>query len=166
VRADQAKAALKGANPLDWAIIGAGALAFLLSLFGGYYTYKVTIEGEDSLLQGALGVDNTSSFNAWHGFLGWFAAVMALAAAVLMVLGLMGVIANRTVLRLGVAAAFGVAALSVLLALLVVPGSDENQSFGGVSIDVDPGHGITYWLSLVVILAGAALAALRMRAKD
>lgn len=166
VRGDESRAAMKSANPLDWAIVGAGVLAFLLSLFNGYYTYKVTVEGEDSALGDIPGLDSSTSFNAWHGFFGWFAALMALAAAVLMILGLVGVIANSRIVRLGVAAAFGIAALSALVALLVVPGSDADQSIADITFDVDPGHGLVYWLSLLVILAGAALAAMRMKAND
>ncbi|MEJ7744670.1 MAG: hypothetical protein WKF73_20305 [Nocardioidaceae bacterium] len=169
VRGDQAKAAMKSANPLDWAIVGAGVLAFLLSLFDGYYTSKFTVDGDDSLFETLPGASDAGSINAWHGFdgpFGWFAALLALAAAVIMVLGLLGVIANKSAVRLGVLAAFGLAALCALLALLVVPGNDADQSSGGITIDIDPGHGVTYWLSLLVILAGAALAAMRRKAND
>lgn len=166
VSGDSAKAAMKSANPLDLGIIGAGVLAFLLSLFTGYYTYKVTVDGDDSLFGELPGASDAGSMNAWHGFFGWFSALLALAAAVVMVLGLLGVIANKSAVRLGVLAAFGIAALCALLALLVVPGSDADQSIGGVTIDINPGHGITYWLSLLVILGGTALAFLRKDATD
>ncbi len=163
---NQAKIALQGANPLDWGIVGTGIAAFLLSLFSGYYTFQVEVDGDDSLFGELPGASDAGSINAWHGFFGWFAALMALAAAVLMILGLLGVIANRSAVRLGVLAAFGVAALCVLLALLVVPGDDADQSIGGITIDINPGHGITYWLSLLVILGGTALAFMRKDAKD
>ncbi|MBA2445319.1 MAG: hypothetical protein H0V49_08310 [Nocardioidaceae bacterium] len=160
----QAKTALQSAHKFDLGIIACGLLAFLLSLFSGYYTYKVTVEGEDPLFGDMPG--SSASFSAWHGFFGWFAALMALVAAILMILGLLGVIANRSAVRLGVLGAFALASLCVLLALLVVPGSDADQSFSGITVDVNPGHGITYWLSLLVILGGTALAFMRKDAKD
>ncbi|MEJ7743706.1 MAG: hypothetical protein WKF73_14920 [Nocardioidaceae bacterium] len=116
MRGDRTKATMKSANPLDFGIVGAGVLAFLLSLFTGYYTHTVSVEGDDSVLATIPGLDDSTSMNAWHGFFGWFAALMALAAAALMILGLAGVIAQKKIVRLGVAAAFGVAALSALLA--------------------------------------------------
>ena len=48
----------------------------------------------------------------------------------------------------------------------MVPRDDADQSIGGITIDINPGHGITYWLSLLVILGGTALAFIRKDAKD
>jgi hypothetical protein len=53
----------KSVNPLDWGLLAAGPLAFIFSLFS-WYTYS-------------LGPYD-ASLNAWHGFFGWFAVLLAL----------------------------------------------------------------------------------------
>lgn len=148
---DQVKAAVRSANPLDLGIVGAGVLAFLFSLFS-YYTASV-------------GLGSTSG-SAWHGFFGWFAALVALAVAALLALHLMGIRPLDAALTRTVAlGGFALATLCVLLALFIVP---NVINCGGISIcdAVNKGHGIGYWLSLIVILAGLALAFLRKDARD
>lgn len=146
VNADQMKAAVRSAHPYDLGIIAAGVLAFLFSLFS-YYTYSK-----------AIGSGSTS---AWHGFFGWFAALVALAVAVLLALHLMGIRPlDASLTRLVALAGFALATLCVILALFVVPGGD----LGGIGID--KGHGIGYWLSLITILVGLALSFLRKDARD
>src|SRR5882672_12464275 len=65
-----------GFNPaavdrLDWGILAAGFLAFIFS-FVSYYTVSY---------HGASG-----SENAWHGFFGWFAMLVAVAASIVLAL--------------------------------------------------------------------------------
>src|SRR4051812_26297170 len=64
-------------NPLDWGIIGAGALAFIFSLFR-YYTVTVSFGGQSA----------SASASAWHGFFGWFAALLAVAGAAVVAMDL------------------------------------------------------------------------------
>jgi hypothetical protein len=136
--ADATKAAFAGANRSDLVIIAAGVLAFILSLFP-YYTASI----------GGFGGSET----AWHGFWGWFAALIALAGAVVLALPLFGVRVSLPT-RLVVLACFGVAALCVFIAGLTWPGGS------GVPGSVT-GHGFGYWASLVVILVGLVFAAFR-----
>lgn len=169
VSSSPAKSAAKDASPLDWAIIGAGLLAFLLSLFTGYYTYTTTLEGDDETLleEVSNNLDLTDSMNAWHGVFGWLAALLALAGAAIVLLGVLGILKKMRIVQLGAVGAFGLATLCALVALLVVPGNDDDVSLpGGATFKIDPGHGLTYWLSLALILLGLALSVARMRSKD
>jgi hypothetical protein len=136
--ADATKAAFQGANRSDLVIIAAGVLAFILSLFP-YYTASI----------GGFGGSET----AWHGFWGWFAALVALAGAAVLALPLFGVRASLPT-RLVVLACFGVATLCVLIAGLTWPGG------GGVPGSVT-GHGFGYWASLIVIVVGLVFSAFR-----
>ncbi|MBS2940247.1 DUF5336 domain-containing protein [Nocardioides sp. J2M5] len=153
-QANEAVATLKKGNPLDLATIGAGLVVFLGS-FLPYYTVSVD----------AFGASSSASATAWHGFFGWFGALLALAGAVVLVLHLL----SRPLpvpVRLTVLGLFAVAALCTLLALFVLPGgSCDDTLFGGSVCDlIDQGHGIGYWLALLGSLAGTALAALRRTA--
>jgi hypothetical protein len=148
MNADQMKAAVQGANQYDLGIIAAGVLVFLLSLFPGYYTFDV----------GAV----DGSYNAWHGFFGWFAAVLALAGAGLLAARLFANVSLPFPTRLTVLGLFGAALLFVIIAGLTWAGQDT----GGVDIGKYTGHGFTYWLSLILIIAGGALAFMRKDAND
>ena len=135
----------KAVNPFDWCIMGAGVLAIIFSFFS-YYTA--------SLRTPVFTI--TQSFWAWHGFFGWFAAVVALLAAAVLsvvVLGHVSVPFHRPATVVG----FAIATVSVLVALWVLPGSVPHGS------DVSNGRGVGYWLSLIVIALGLVLAFLRMR---
>ncbi|WP_322920614.1 hypothetical protein [Nocardioides renjunii] len=147
---------LKGADRLDLGIIGAGALAFLGSLLP-YYTVSVD----------AFGSSVSESATAWHGFFGWFGAVLALAGAGLLLARLLGVSLSLPVpVRTLVLGLFAVAALCTVLALFVVPGgSCDEDAFGASVCDlIDQGHGFGYWLALLATLVGTALAAVRRSA--
>jgi hypothetical protein len=140
----------KSVNPLDWGIIAAGVLAFLFSFFS-YYSATAKVE------IGGFRQSASAHENAWHGFFGWFAAFVALAAAVVLALHLIAKIRLPFPVRLAVLAGFGLSTLCVLLALLIVPiDTGTAGTFSGVKID--KGHGFGFWLSLIVILAGTGLA--------
>lgn len=152
--ADQAVETLKSADRLDLGTIGAGLLVLIGSLLP-YYTVSVDF----------LGVSNSASVNAWHGFFGWFGALLAVAGAGVLVAKLLGVRlpvpARTTVLGL-----FAGAVLCTVLALVVFPGgSCDDALLGGSVCDaVDQGHGFGYWLALLASVAGLALAVVRRSA--
>ncbi len=139
--ADKTKTAFQGAHKFDLGIIAAGIVAFFAG-FMPFYTLSV----------GGFG---GGSENAWHGFFGWFGVLCALAGAVIVALSIMGV-SLPVPTRLAALAAFGVATICLILALFVTP----LPSCGGLC---NEGHGFGYWLALIVVLAGLALAALRYR---
>jgi hypothetical protein len=141
---------LKAAHRLDLATIGAGVLAFLASLMP-YYTVSYSGVG--------------GSFNAWHGFFGWFGALCALAGAAVLVARILGV-ALPVPVRTTVFSLFAVGAFCTLLALFVWPGGgcDDSGVMVGVCDLFDQGHGFGYWLALLASFAGAALAAARRSA--
>jgi hypothetical protein len=117
-------------------------LAFIFS-FVSYYTFSA----------GPFSV----SESAWHGFFGWFGMLAAIvgSAAVGLTLFMPHVklpMANRLVAVI----AYAVAALCVILALFIVPGYLGYDTSG-----VSKGHGVGYWISLIVILAGLVLSLMR-----
>jgi hypothetical protein len=134
-------------NPLDWGIIGAGVLAFIFSLFS-YYTVTVSFGGQSA----------SASASAWHGFFGWFAALLAVAGAAVVAMDLFAPQVKLPIAtRLAGLALFAVATLCVILALFVFPGGDVS------GVGVDEGHGFGYWASLIVILAGTVLSLMRLQ---
>jgi hypothetical protein len=147
--ADQMKASVQAANPYDLGIIATGILAFIFSLFS-YYTVSYSAAGFGGV---------SGSESAWHGFFGWFAALLALAASAVLAAALFARVRMPFPVRLAVLVAYAVAALCVIIALFVIPGKVD-------AAGIDWGHGIGYWLSLIVILVGTALAFMRKDAVD
>lgn len=137
----------KTVNPLDWSILGIGLLTFIFS-FVSYYTVTVSYAGFSA----------SASENAWHGFFGWFAMLLALVGSAVVAMELFAPQVkmpwpNRVV---GLAA-YALATLCVILALFVFPGG--NYSGPGV----DEGHGFGYWASLVLIIAGLVVSLMRVQ---
>ena len=144
----------KTVNPLDWALLGIGVVLFLFSFFE-YYTVSVG--------------PYSDSASAWHfgsgSFLGWFAFIAGLAAAVIVALGLF-----MPTVKLPVAnyvAAVGLFAISAVLYILgfIVIGPDDS-SCGGNSACENAfsdafGFGFSYWLSFILVIAGAVIALMR-----
>lgn len=159
------RAAVQGAHKYDLGIVAAGVLAFILSLFP-YYKGSVSTSGNVAGLGSAFGSES-GTWSAWHGFFGWFAALLVLVAAGLIVAHLLRV-ALPVPLRLTVLGLFGAALLCTILSFFVspLPGSEGKQSFGGVTIEYSKGMGWGFWLFLLVVLAGTGLAFLRKDATD
>ena len=149
-----AKQALASAHKFDLGVIGAGAVAFLGSLLP---FYTVSFE--------TLGLSSDASYNAWHGFFGWFAVLAALAGSGLVLAHLLGVggklpIAART----GALIAYAVAVAAMVVALFVHPSGscDDVEGVGANVCDsIDLGRGFGFWLTLLAVLAGLVLAWLR-----
>jgi hypothetical protein len=154
--ADQMKSAVQGANPYDLGIIAAGVLAFIFSLFA-YYTISVNVSG--------LGAGSDSA-SAWHGFFGWFAALLAVAASAVLAATLFAKVKLPFPVRLSVLIAYGVALLCVILALFIIPGKVDCNGISQCEDAYDYGHGVGYWISLIVILVGTVLAFLRKDAEE
>lgn len=150
----------KTVNPLDWGIIGAGLLAFIFS-FVSYYSYTVKVSG------GGIAVSSaTGTWNAWHGFFGWFAMLCAVLGSVAVAAELFAPQIKLPIpTRLAGLGLYALATLSVILALFIVPGRTTGGSFFGTSVSVDKGHGIGFWISLIVIIAGLVLSLMRFQAK-
>jgi len=134
-------------TPLDCGIVASGVVAFVLAFFG-YYTVSVD------------GVTRTAG--AWHGFFGWFAAVIALLAALVVVVtfALPGRPHRPPPYRI-VLALFAIATLSVLAALFT-SGFDTSRAHG-LGVAADTGHGFGYWISLVAIIVGTVLSLARVQ---
>ena len=142
----------KSVNPLDWGIIGAGLLAFILSLMS-FYSYTVK-EGGRSF--------GTGHLNAWHGFFGWFGVLLAIIGSVLVAIAVFAPHVKLPVpARLAALGAYAAATLCLILALFIVPGDTSGVSAFGVK--VDKGHSIGYWITLIVIIAGLVLSLMRFQ---
>jgi hypothetical protein len=141
----------KSVNQLDWGILGAGVLIFIFS-FVSYYSYS----GKGGLS------DYSVTDNAWNGFFGWFAMLLALIGSAVIALELfMPHMKLPFPNRLVGLACYAVATLSVLLALLVVP--DYGGGGPGYDSAVDEGHSFGYWVSLILIIVGLVLSFLRFQ---
>jgi hypothetical protein len=137
----------KTVNPLDWGILAAGVLALIFSTFD-YYTVSVSFDG----------VSESASASAWHGFFGWFAAILALAGAIAIAVDIFAPhIQTPMPRRLAALGLFALATICVIIALFVFPG-DVPEGSG-----VDTGRGFGYWVSLIVIIAGLVLALMRFQ---
>lgn len=127
-------------TPLDIGIVGAGVLAFVFS-FISYYT--VTVSG------------STRTTGAWHGFYGWFAAVVALLGALVLVAAFVSPGQRWSPPYRVVLVVFTIATLSVVAALFTSGfGTSRVHALG---VAADTGHGYGYWTSLVAIIAGTAM---------
>jgi hypothetical protein len=133
-------------NPMDWGILGVGFLVIIFSFFD-YYTVSVRFAG----------FSESDSASAWHGFFGWFAALVALIATALVALEIFApTVKVPFPIRLVSLGGYALATLCVILALFIYPGSGYSGP-GGV------GHGFSYWISLVLIIGGTVLSVLRLK---
>lgn len=129
---------------LDLAIIAAGAVALAAS-FLSYYTASV-----------AYATDSTT---AWHGFYGWFGAVLATLGAAVVATGAGARRGERAVLRCVLALLlYCLAAVSTFLALFT-KGYTTSRVIGA---SADTGHGYGYWTCLAATTLGAVLSGLRL----
>ena len=137
-------------SPFDWAIMGVGFLAFVFSFFSSYYTVHFKGTGF-----GSYG----GSESAWHGFFGWFAAFVALlSAALVAVEHFAPQLKLPFPVRLVSLGGFVLAFLSALLALVVFPESVPS------GLGISTGRGFAYWVDLILIIAGAVLSFLQLKA--
>ena len=108
------------------------------------------------------------SESAWHGFFGWFAALVAVLAAILLAYTCFGP-KMAIPIRLVVFGGFALALLSVILAFFIHPGTGQGGTRSGqiggctLTFEAHIGHGFGYWASLIVIAIGAAVAYLQLR---
>ncbi len=131
----------KTVNPLDWGIVAAGALAFIFSLFD-YYSAS------------AFGY-STSESAFGDGFLGWFAALLALAATVVIAMTLFKPQVNMPAApRLIALGLFAVAFLCSLITLFLNPTDVPDKYFS---------HGFGYWASLILIIVATVLTLMRFQ---
>ena len=145
-------ASLTAAHRYDQGILLAGVLALIGSVLP-FYTISVDI----------MGVSNSDSASAWNGFFGWFGVVAAVAGSTVLLLHLLGQ-DPRVPVRLTVLVAYGVAVICTLIAMFVVPGGgcDELEMMGtDLCEGIDFGRGFGFWLTLLAVVGGLALAVLR-----
>jgi hypothetical protein len=119
----------KRVTPIEWAGIGAGALAFIVSFFPWY-----DLPGELDDLFGTI--------SAWDmGFLAWFPVLLLLGAGVIVLLPHLGTqVPNLAMIWLGLA---GLALLFLLLRWVTLP-----DYFGA-----DGGLGFGYFIGLLIAIA-------------
>jgi hypothetical protein len=130
---------VKRITPLEWAGIGAGALAFIASFFPWY---SISYDGPS--LPGLSAFSASGSLSAWGvGIGGWLPVLLLMAAAVIVLLPHFGTtVANGVMIWLGLSAA---ALVIVLIRWLTLPGED------GLGFSQGAGFGI-----IIGVLAAAA----------
>lgn len=143
---------VKRVSTLEWAGIGAGLLAFIVSFFPWY-----------SVSYGGFG----GSLSAWNTGIGaWLPVLMLLAAAVLILLPHFGVQVPRlTLIWLGLAAG---AAVIILLRWLTLPDDGGIGDLGllGQESGIESGAGFGLIVGLVVAVASAVVAFLAFRGAE
>jgi hypothetical protein len=135
---------------MDWGILGAALLTLIFS-FLPYYTLRIS---------GITGFPGGSgNINGWHG-LTWIPPMAALAILTLLGLALFVPSVKLPVpTRLVILVLWAVSLLTILIGLVWVPIS--TSGFGNI---FHKGHGIGYWLSAIVVIAGGVLSFLRLKA--
>jgi hypothetical protein len=122
-------------------------------------------------VDGPACVGTIATHDAWHGFFGWSAVVLALLAALCALASMPGS-RRRAVMAYATLALDALATVCLLVALAVVPdvvGStgDLTQALGGgvhYSDLVANHHAWGFWVSLALAVVGLAAAALRVLA--
>ena len=137
---------LKSVDPLDLALLGVGLLTFIFS-FISYFKASADFGG---------GVSVSDSTHAWHG-VGFLAELLTLAATVVLAIALfVPTIKMPFGVRIAVLAGWALGLVFTLICLAYSPYA------GGVGLD--RGHGFGYWISLILVIAGTALAVMRLKA--
>jgi hypothetical protein len=142
---------VKRVTPLEWAGVGAGLLAFVVSFFP-WYSVEVAGFGE--------------SVSAWNTGIGaWLPVLMLVAAAVLIILPHAGVqVARLSLIWLGLAAG---AAVIILLRWLTLPDDGGLGDVGGLlgeDAGFESGAGFGLIIGLIVAVGSAAAAFMVFRA--
>jgi hypothetical protein len=153
--AAQAQEAFKTADRRDLSLVGIGVVALIFSFFD---FYKITVKA--AAVAGFGGASGSATGSAWHGFFGWFGVLLMLIGAAIVAAKILG-IALPFPVSLTLAVLFAVAAVCQILAFFVVPG--DTASAASVGIDIDKGHGFSYWVVLILSLAGAGIAGTKHR---
>ncbi|HVK22091.1 MAG TPA: hypothetical protein VM677_12090 [Actinokineospora sp.] len=133
-------------TPIEWAGIGAGALAFIASLLP-WYSY--------SFDAGVPGFSTSGSLSAWGvGILGWLPVLMLVAAGVIVLLPHLGnAVANATTIWLGLA---GGAVVLILIRWLTLPDDGGLGGLAGSGYSSGAGFGLIVGLLAAVASAVAA----------
>ncbi|GAA3009859.1 hypothetical protein [Actinokineospora diospyrosa] len=138
----------KRVTPIEWAGIGAGALAFIFSFFSWY---SVSYDGPSG-----LGFGFNQSASAWSlGIGGWLPVLLLVAAAVILLLPHFGTaVPNLVTIWLGLAAG---AVVILLIRWLTLPSA---SSYGVGDDNFSAGAGFGLYLGLLAAIASAVGAGL------
>jgi hypothetical protein len=136
----------KRVSTLEWAGIGAGVLAFLVSFFPWF---SVSFAGE------------SASASAWNTGIGaWLPVLMLVAAAVLLLLPHFGTPVQRQTLIWLILAAASV--VIIVLRWITLPGDDGGLGLGAVGgLEAGAGFGLIIGLIASVISTAAAVVSFR-----
>ena len=105
----------------------------------------------------------STHWNAWHGFFGWLAVLLAIIGSGLVAVSLFAPHVKLPVpARLVGVGCYAVATLCMILALFVVP---NYLGVSGPDYDkvVNEGHGFGYWITFIAIIAGLVLSLMRFQ---
>jgi hypothetical protein len=138
----------KTLNKFDQAVLGLGALAFILSFF---HFITVSVSGA----AGLAGLGGYGHVTAWHGW-GFFGMLLVLAATAL---AAVRIFAPGSMPALPIGINLLTCVLSALgFLFLLIEGLTNQKSAGAAGFKVSEHIGIAGWLLLLVVLAQAAAA--------
>jgi hypothetical protein len=150
----------RSVNPLDWGVLGLGALTLIFSFFS-YYSASVSVSSSYGGFSGGY----SGSASAWHfsdgAFVAWFAMALTVVGAASTGLAVFG----QRVQGVGDPRLLGLA-LSAAGALLFVIAIFAHPKFYSGSQDgfsAHFGHGFSFWLSLIFSLAIVVLSLMRVQ---
>jgi hypothetical protein len=160
----------KSINPLDWAAIGAGVLAFIFS-FIDFYNVSVNVSSScPAIVRSSASSANLPTASAWHGFFGWFGVLLALAGAAIIAAALfLPNVRMPAPARMAALGAFALATVSEIIAIFVVPGGHYNSGnlgggiFGDCHISAGVGHGFGFWITLILVIIGLVVTLMRFQ---
>lgn len=135
----------KRVTQLEWAGIGAGALAFIVSFLPWY-----TVSAESNI--GGISRSNSESASAWEwdiAFLGWLSMMLLIAVGVLVLLPHLGInkVPNLNIIWPALA---GLALLLIILRWVTF--DTASQDLGGFG-SISAGAGFGLFVGLVLALA-------------
>ena len=152
---------------LDWVVIGAALLAYISS-FLPWYSASITV----------LGIDRSTGVDAWNaGFGAWFAVLLLLAAAVIVLVSAFGgrltLPVSTPLITLGLSA---LAVLTIVLRWVTFPDAsggmdtrkmDRLGELGdfdlGSAFAVSSGAGVGLYLGLIAAIAASVASLLTLR---
>ncbi|MDP9094496.1 MAG: hypothetical protein M3N95_16550, partial [Actinomycetota bacterium] len=148
----------KTVSPLDWGILAVGFLTLIFSFFG-FYTASAS--------GGGFGRASASA-SAWHeifggGFFGWAAMILGVIGTIGLVLTLFSPqthlpLPGRSIALLG----FALGLLFEILAIFIHPKFfHQSANIGGIHYSASFGHGVTFWISLILLAVGTVLSLIR-----
>jgi hypothetical protein len=106
-----------------------------------------------------VGSSKTVDENAWNGFFGWFAVLLALAASALMAYVALTNSRPAFPAHLLAVVTSAVALVCIVVAAFVTPGSSRHgdEDIAGFTVRATHGRGVGFWITFAAIVVGVGV---------